>query len=352
MRVCAAVGKTAGLAGERPRSLAGNPARVAWPASFFVEFLWFGLKEARACLFAGLFFLRGVRDAAGRHAGRSALRHPAAHRAAIQAGMVWAKLETWDEAKAIAIFPRRRLRARAVQDVRRHRLVELSGLCVHQGVRRAAVLRLHVRGGGELHHPVVAAVRPADPPSSALLDGGLVALAIYANFFTHHYIRDCAGTSRRCALGLYARTTVVFRPLDRDRTCRCCWPSSSSGSSSGWPRTSAPSSASGDIPISWAPGPRCISGKWSSWSLLVVMTFTIVAKLKHIKERSTFPNEKNRVTSPDDPADPHRRPELRPRDGHVPAERHHLQRLHLPGLAGPGRGAARAGSRAPTWAAS
>ena len=25
--------------------------------------------------------------------------------------------------------------------------------------------------------------------------------------------------------------------------------------------------------------------KWSSWSLLVIMTFTIVANLKHIKEK-------------------------------------------------------------------
>jgi uncharacterized membrane protein YoaT (DUF817 family) len=30
-------------------------------------------------------------------------------------------------------------------------------------------------------------------------------------------------------------------------------------------------------------------GKWSSWSLLVVMTFTIVANLKHIKERVHVP---------------------------------------------------------------
>jgi len=29
--------------------------------------------------------------------------------------------------------------------------------------------------------------------------------------------------------------------------------------------------------------------KWSSWSLLVVMTFTIVANLKHIKERVHIP---------------------------------------------------------------
>ena len=30
-------------------------------------------------------------------------------------------------------------------------------------------------------------------------------------------------------------------------------------------------------------------GKWSSWSMLVIMTFTIVANLKHIKERIHVP---------------------------------------------------------------
>ncbi|HJW44358.1 MAG TPA: DUF817 family protein, partial [Geothrix sp.] len=30
-------------------------------------------------------------------------------------------------------------------------------------------------------------------------------------------------------------------------------------------------------------------GKWSSWSLLIIMTFTIVANLKHIKERIHVP---------------------------------------------------------------
>jgi uncharacterized membrane protein YoaT (DUF817 family) len=31
-------------------------------------------------------------------------------------------------------------------------------------------------------------------------------------------------------------------------------------------------------------------GKWSSWSLLVMMTFTIVANLKHIKQRIHVPD--------------------------------------------------------------
>ncbi|MFG1490873.1 DUF817 family protein, partial [Oceanospirillum sp. HFRX-1_2] len=31
-------------------------------------------------------------------------------------------------------------------------------------------------------------------------------------------------------------------------------------------------------------------GKWSSWSLLVIMTFTIVANLKHIKRSISIPD--------------------------------------------------------------
>ncbi|WP_141649816.1 DUF817 family protein, partial [Rhizobium sp. PDO1-076] len=30
-------------------------------------------------------------------------------------------------------------------------------------------------------------------------------------------------------------------------------------------------------------------GKWSSWTLLVIMTFTIVASLKHIREKIHIP---------------------------------------------------------------
>jgi uncharacterized membrane protein YoaT (DUF817 family) len=30
-------------------------------------------------------------------------------------------------------------------------------------------------------------------------------------------------------------------------------------------------------------------GKWSAWSLLIIMTFTIVANLKHIKARIHVP---------------------------------------------------------------
>lgn len=69
-----------------------------------VELLWFGLKEARACLFAGLFF------AAVWLVPRAGLWGIARYdlllliALAIQGGMLVARLETLDEMKAICLF--------------------------------------------------------------------------------------------------------------------------------------------------------------------------------------------------------------------------------------------------------
>src|SRR5258708_33855736 len=69
-----------------------------------VEFLYFGIKEARACLFVALFFTAVF------SVPRSGLFGIPRYDAlliialAIQAGMLWAKLETFDELKAICLF--------------------------------------------------------------------------------------------------------------------------------------------------------------------------------------------------------------------------------------------------------
>jgi uncharacterized membrane protein YoaT (DUF817 family) len=38
-----------------------------------------------------------------------------------------------------------------------------------------------------------------------------IAVCIYANFFTHHFIGDLRWYLAACALGLYARTSANFR---------------------------------------------------------------------------------------------------------------------------------------------
>ena len=69
-----------------------------------VEFLYFGIKEARACLFAGLFFVAiFVVPRAGLF-GIPRYDLLLLIALAIQAFMVLAKLETIDELKAITLF--------------------------------------------------------------------------------------------------------------------------------------------------------------------------------------------------------------------------------------------------------
>jgi len=118
----------------------------------------------------------------------------------------------------------------------------------------------------------------------------LIAFSIYANFFTHHYIMDLRWYIAACVLGLYARTTVWFRPLDRKRSMPLLlcfvligffiWLAENIGTFFGVWRYPNQIGAWATVNI----------GKWSSWSLLVIMTFTIVANLKHIKEHIHVPD--------------------------------------------------------------
>lgn len=271
------------LLDDRPRPSLAGIRRAS------VEFLWFGIKEARACLFAGLFFLAvfGVPRAGILGVPRYDLLLLIA--LAIQAFMVSARLESWDELKAISLFhvlgfalevfkTSDAIRSWSYPDFA---YTKVLGVPLFSGFMYAAVgsyiiqawrlLDLRIR-----HHP---------PYWMA----ALVAAAIYANFFTHHYIADLRWYLAALALGLYARTTVVFRPLDRDRSMPLLvgflltgffiWLAENISTFFGIWR----------YPDQLGAWTAVHVGKWSSWSLLVVMTFTIVANLKHIKERVHVP---------------------------------------------------------------
>ncbi|NIA54368.1 DUF817 family protein [Massilia sp. TW-1] len=163
-----------------------------------LEFLWFGIKEARACLFAGMVFT------------------------------------------AVLLVP------------------------------RAGVFGV--------------------PRYDLLLVAALVAALIYLNFFTHHALGDARWYLAAIALGLYAGTTVAFRPLDRERGIPLLlgfvligffvW--LAENVSTFWGLWRYPNQLG-----TWS---AVHVSKWSSWSLLVIMTFTIVANLKHIKARIHVPD--------------------------------------------------------------
>jgi len=248
-----------------------------------VEFLYFGLKEARACLFAGLFFATIFLVPRAGLFGIPRYDVLLLVALAIQAFMVLAKLETLDELKAITLFhvvgfvleafkTSPAIGSWAYPDFA---WTKVLGVPLFSGFMYAAVGSYVIQAWRLLdvrirHHP---------PYWLATL----VALAIYLNFFTHHFIGDYRWYIAACALGVYARTTVVFRPLDRDRRMPMLlafvlvgffiWLAENFSTFFGVWRYPDQLGAWSSVHV----------GKWSSWSLLVVMTFTIVAHLKHIK---------------------------------------------------------------------
>lgn len=208
---------------------------------------------------------------------------------AIQAAMVITRLETVDELKAISLF---HVIGFALEVFKTSSAIKswsypdfayskVFGVPLFSGFMYAAVgsyiiqawrlFDLRIR-----HHPPywMAAV---------------VAVLIYANFFTHHFIGDYRWYLAAAAIGLYARTTVIFRPLDRDRTMPLVlsfiligffiWLAENISTFFGIWR----------YPEQLGAWTAVHFGKWSSWSLLVIMTITIVANLKHIKERIHVP---------------------------------------------------------------
>jgi uncharacterized membrane protein YoaT (DUF817 family) len=250
-----------------------------------VEAGYFIVKEARACLFVGLFFTAVFAVPRAGVVGIPRYDLLLLIALAIQGWMLWTRLESWDELKAITLFhvigfalevfkTSSGIRSWSYPDFA---YTKLFGVPLFSGFMYAAVgsyiiqawrlFDLRVR-----HHP---------PYWMATL----IAVAIYANFFTHHYVSDVRWYLAACALGLYGRTSVIFRPFDRDRTMPLLlaflligffiWLAENISTFFGVWRYPDQLGAWTTVHV----------GKWSSWSLLVIMTFTIVANLKHIKER-------------------------------------------------------------------
>ena len=256
---------------------------------FAREFVAFGLKEARACIFAGSFFLAVFAVPRAGIFGIPRYDLLLIIALLIQAVLYFTGIETLDEVKAITLF---HILGFALEAFKTSPAIgawsypdfaytKVLGVPLFSGFMYAAVgsyiiqawriLELRVR-----HHP---------PYWMA----ATLAILIYANFFTHHYIPDLRWYLAACALGLYARTTVIFRPLDRDRwmpatvgfvlTGFFIWLAENISTFFGIWRYPNQMGAWAAVHV----------GKWSSWSLLVIMTWTIVANLKHVKERIHVP---------------------------------------------------------------
>ncbi|PWF39545.1 DUF817 domain-containing protein [Massilia glaciei] len=252
---------------------------------FGLEFWYFGVKNARACLFVVLFFAAVFLVPRAGVFGLPRYDVLLLVAIAIQAWMLWSGLESADEIKAVCVFhlvgfalevfkTSSGIRSWSYPDPA---FTKLFNVPLFAGFMYASVgsymiqawrlFKLRIR-----HHP---------PYWMATL----IAVLIYANFFTRHYIGDYRFYLAACALGLYARTSVVYRPFDRERSMPLplafvligffIWLGENISTFGGVWR----------YPDQMGTWSVVHVGKWSAWSLLVIMTFTIIIHLKHIKAR-------------------------------------------------------------------
>ncbi|RZJ02169.1 MAG: DUF817 domain-containing protein, partial [Haliea sp.] len=252
--------------------------------------LMFGIKEARACLFAGLFFAAVFLVPRAGVAGIPRYDLLLLIALAIQVWMVAAKLETLDELKAICLF---HVVGFALEVFKTSGSIQswsypdfayskVFGVPLFSGFMYAAVGSYIIQAWRLFdlriqHHP---------PHWMA----GTIALLIYANFFTHHYIGDYRWYMAAFACGLYARSSVVFRPFDTERRMPLLLAFVLIGFFIWLAENISTFFTLWRYPNQLGAWSTVHVGKWSSWSLLVVMTFTIVANLKHIKARIHVPD--------------------------------------------------------------
>ncbi len=250
---------------------------------FFVEFLFFGLKEARACLFAGLFFIAIFVIPKSGLLGISRYDLLFIVAIVIQIFMLFFKLETFDELKAISLFhivgftlevfkTSGAIQSWAYPDFG---YTKLFGVPLFSGFMYAAVGSYIIQAWRLLD------LKIENHPPYWLAT--LAAIGIYINFFTHHYIGDYRWYLACFILGLYPQTNVYFTPYDKQRKMPLLvsfgligffiWLAENIGTFAGVWR----------YPNQLTHWSMVHIGKWGAWSLLVIVTFTIVTHLKHIK---------------------------------------------------------------------
>lgn len=251
--------------------------------ALLVEFLHFTQKEARSCVFAGLFFAAVLFVPRTGVFGLPRYDVLLVIALAIQAWLLRTGRESLDELKAICLF---HVLGFALEVFKTSSGVKswsypdfgytkVFGVPLFSGFMYAAVGSYIIQAWRLLNLRVV-----HHPPYWM---AGLIATAIYLNFFTHHYIGDYRWYLAAAALGLYARAQIVFRPHLRDRRMPLplalilvgffIWLAENIGTFFGLWAYPHQLGAWAAVHVS----------KWSAWSLLVLMSFTIVTNLKHVK---------------------------------------------------------------------
>jgi len=176
--------------------------RSPWRGAAF-EFLWFGLKQAWACLFGGALLALIIGTYLFWPSGSVVSRYDflVVGAVAIQALMLLFKLETWEEAKVIFLF---HVAGTVMELFKTYHgswiypedsLLRIGAVPLFSGFMYAAVGSYIARVQRVFH----IGVRHYPP----MWQTYLLAAAIYVNFFAHHWLPDVR-------IGLFIATALVF----------------------------------------------------------------------------------------------------------------------------------------------
>ena len=246
-------------------------------AHFAYEFVRFGVKQAWACLFAAamlslliathLFYPKGALLARYDFLVLSAV--------AIQAAMLFFKLETWEEAEVILVF---HIVGTAMEIFKTSvgswiypepSILRLGGVPLFTGFMYAAVGSYIARCWRLFDFKFT-----RHPPLWAL---GVLSVAIYVNFFAHHYVTDFRAVLFLAAAALIGPCTIYFKVWKTHRHMPLLvglvlvglfiWLAENIGTfTAAWVY---PSQKHGWAPVG--------IGKLGSWFLLMLISYTLVA---------------------------------------------------------------------------
>jgi uncharacterized membrane protein YoaT (DUF817 family) len=201
------------------RREAWRAAFVRGPATAFAfEFISFGVKEGWACLFGALMLalLLGTHAYYPANAPLARYDFLTLLALAIQVGMLATRLETWEEARVIAVFHI----VGTVMEVFKTgvgswlypepSLLRIAGVPLFSGFMYASVGSYLARIWRIFDFNFT-----RFPP---IWLQGLLALAIYANFFAHHYIPDMRIALFVASIAIYGPCLLHFRPDQEERT--------------------------------------------------------------------------------------------------------------------------------------
>lgn len=247
------------------------------------EFLAFGYKEARACIFAGSFF--GLLFVSTKVEVPGLARYDLILIGAvvIQIALLASRIESTDELKMIMLF---HVLGFALEAFKTHPDIG-SWSYPEDGVTKLGTVPLY---SGFMYSAIGSYLSQAwrlfdlrlirYPPKWLTV---VVSLAIYANFFLNAFVADVRWYLFAAVFAIFVRTRIYFTPLDRT-----CWMPAwlafvliaffvwiAENISTFFKAWQYPDQALG-----W----RVVDlHKITSWSLLVIISFVLIVDLKHLK---------------------------------------------------------------------